>query len=383
MSPLPNAPGLPVHHLAAAFNEVTNSYKFLWLLAILDEVEAGTDGLVPISHLLGRMIGTAWYPVNYFRLNFGKQDLLSRLVVDLLEQQNIPLDTRSARVSEIATDEINRSSQLGRLLQALGGYVPFRFVRPFFSKSLRSVPDSQVNRRIRELAEIDYSSMETPCLYRFRTETQSSIEIHPLWVQYLRHHLAILRGYTLWHFLGYLQPKNPGVPSIATKLFEPKARSLSLARKFWGIVFAQRQSLRCIYSGQLMYGDEYSLDHFLPWRFVAHDNLWNIIPTPRSVNSAKGDRLPDFATYFDGLAQMQFNALQSVIANGNHNRLLEDYLFLLDADSIATMAAISLDQFQKALNATVAPQLQIAINLGFQGNWTFDRVHLSVSRESQ
>jgi hypothetical protein len=35
-----------------------------------------------------------------------------------------------------------------------------------------------------------------------------------------------------------------------------------------------------------------SLDHYVPWSFVVHDQLWNLIPTTKSVNSKKSDLLP-------------------------------------------------------------------------------------------
>jgi hypothetical protein len=131
-----------------------------------------------------------------------------------------------------------------------------------------------------------------------------------------------------------------------------------------------------------MEGDEYSLDHFLPWCFVAHDNLWNIVPTPRRVNSAKGDRVPDFETYFDRFARRQFKAMQVVVSANTHHRLLEDYLFLLSMDSVAGLATLSLERFAHTLHAAIAPQAQIAINLGFEGGWIFDPTHLPFARES-
>lgn len=120
-----------------------------------------------------------------------------------------------------------------------------------------------------------------------------------------------------------------------------------------------------------MFAHGYSLDHFLPWRFVAHDSLWNIVPTPKRVNSAKGDRLPDFEKYFDRLARTQFIALQAVIAEGEHSRLIEDYTFLLNCASASAMRDLTLDQFSRILHDAIAPQLQIAINLGFQSGWTY------------
>jgi len=70
MSSLPSESQLPTQHLAGAFANVTNSYKFLWFLAILDEIDDNVTLRISIPKLLGRMVAIAWYPVNYFRLNF-------------------------------------------------------------------------------------------------------------------------------------------------------------------------------------------------------------------------------------------------------------------------------------------------------------------------
>lgn len=46
---LPAAPSLPVAHLAAGFGDVTNAYKFYWLLTILAHVQAHRGGMVEIN----------------------------------------------------------------------------------------------------------------------------------------------------------------------------------------------------------------------------------------------------------------------------------------------------------------------------------------------
>ncbi len=370
MYTLPPSDRLPVHHLAAVYDNVTNSYKFLWFLAILDEIEENSGRILPISRLLGRMIASAWYPVNYFRISFGKQDILARFVTELLARNLVPLHARNAQVSMIVAQEIASGSGIGQALTTLVSYVPYRFIRPFFAKHLRGMVDAQVNRTIMELAAIYFERADAPSLYRFCSADEAAIELHPLWFDYIQRHIVILRGYSYWHFLTYLQQRNPGVPGLATKLFAPQARNLTLARRFWRIALEKLGNVRCIYSGMEL-EDNYSLDHFLPWRFVAHDSLWNIVPTPRSVNSAKGDCLPDFPTYFVPFAQLQFFAMQAVVATGGHTTLLEDYSMLLATDSISTLASISLTHFQQALHATLAPQVQIAINLGFQHGWTY------------
>jgi hypothetical protein len=371
MSSLPPESQLPTQHLAGAFANVTNSYKFLWFLAILDEIDDNVTLRISIPKLLGRMVAIAWYPVNYFRLNFGTQDIVARLVNDLMTQGKAPLDARSAQVRTVATTEIQQDTPLGRSLAGLGNYVPYRFIRPFFAQATRGLVDAQVNRKMRDLAQIGYASPDAPCLYRFGADDDWSIELHPVWADYLRRHSAILRGYTLWHFLLYLQSRNPGVPNLAVKLFAPTSRNLAHARRFWDVVFAQVGPISCIYSGVQMDGTTYSLDHFLPWRFVAHDNLWNLIPTPKAVNSSKNDSVPDLATYFDRMVELQYHALQAVLSTGKHRRLLEDYLYLLDADTVIELRNLTLEQFRRALHAIIAPQAQIALNLGFPGGWRY------------
>lgn len=49
--------------------------------------------------------------------------------------------------------------------------------------------------------------------------------------------------------------------------------------------------LRSIYSGKPL-SDPWVLDHVLPWSFVAHHQLWNLVPCEPALNSRKSDSLP-------------------------------------------------------------------------------------------
>jgi hypothetical protein len=61
------------NYLPGIFRERTNSYKFFWLLALLDASKDIEDFDIPIREVTVRMIQRAWYPILYFRLHFGKQ----------------------------------------------------------------------------------------------------------------------------------------------------------------------------------------------------------------------------------------------------------------------------------------------------------------------
>lgn len=367
---LPPALHLPVSALASAFDEVTNSYKFYWFLAILESLREDTGPVLPLDLLLARMISGVWYPVNYFRLSFGKQDQLGKVIALLGEKSGLPMDSPRPRVNQIALDHLQRRDEVGRVILSLGNFVPYRFLRPFFAEKLRGAKDWEVNCRIRQLAGQEFNNSHQPCLYRFTDSPNLSIELHPAWAAYLRKHLAILTGFCLWHLVNYLQRNNPNVPGIAAKLFEPQARDLTLARKFWTLALKQNRTLSCIYSGQPFDVHDFSLDHFLPWRFVTHDLLWNLIPTPKAINSSKSDNLPDL-TYFDPFARLQYQAVQAVLQISQVPKLLEDYILLFKISGIGDLKTMDFTHFRDSLYAVIVPQMQIAANMGFSTGWKY------------
>lgn len=372
MSPeLPPSFRLPIGLLAACFNNVTNSYKFYWFLAILEHVREDQGRVVPIDVLLARMVADVWYPLNYFRLFLGKQDRLGAIATELGTEAGLPMDSSRLRVEESALAHLYKRDNIGRQIASLAEYVPYRFLRPFFAHVLRGTKDWEVNRRIAALTESAFSNPENPCLYRFVTTPNSGIELHPIWFEYLHEHLTILTGFCLWHLVNYLQKHNPNVPNIAGKLFEPQARNLRQARTFWKIVLEQSEQLICLYTGQPVTKEDFTLDHFLPWRFVAHDQLWNIVPVTKSANSAKGDSLPDLALYFDPFANIQYRALQIVGRAAGATRLLEDYALLFKAGSLSELHNLTFSRFREALYAVIAPQMQIAANMGFATGWRY------------
>ncbi len=69
---LPNSKILPIKHLSSIFKDTTNSYKFYWFIAILEEIKNKTEIKIPSSILIARMISNIWYPINFFRISFGK-----------------------------------------------------------------------------------------------------------------------------------------------------------------------------------------------------------------------------------------------------------------------------------------------------------------------
>jgi hypothetical protein len=367
---LPRSSKLPISSLAASFDNVTNSYKFYWFLAILQLVTEEKGHVIKFDTILARMIASAWYPVNYFRLSFGKQDQLGVIITILRDTSGLSIDSSPANVTEMVLSHLMGKNEVGQAMKSLLNYVPYRFLRPFFTQTLRGARDWEVNRRIYQLAEDAFHSFR-PCIYRFvMKDLQPAIEIHPTWFEYLQQNLNILTGFCLWHLVNYLQKNNPNVPNIAGKLFEPQVRDLRLAREFWNFVLSQSRGMTCIYSGQPLLKGYFSLDHFLPWRFVAHDLLWNLIPAPRSVNSAKSDCLPDFI-YFEPFVQRHYHAVQTILHSPKADRFLEDYVLLFKVSDARDFSKMSFEDFRETLQQAIAPQMQIAANMGFVTGWKY------------
>lgn len=354
---LPESDGLDISRFAAVFSDTTNSYKFYWLLAILDGLRETGQTRFSMRDLSLRMIANVWYPLDYFRLSFGKQDGF-KPIADFVSER-ILVDNRPTAPNLFIQLNARLSAadlaQLHRRVSVLLNWVPYRFIRPFFAQETRSLLDQHVNARIVELAN---QTEKAP--YRF---IDGEIGLNDKWAAYLQQHQAILRGFTSWHLVRFLQKNNPNVIGLSEKLEKPGVRMLNTANKFWKEYLKENPTLTCVYSGQLITTANLSLDHFLPWSFVAHDQIWNIIPTPKPVNSAKNDWLPSIDLYFSGYAQQQFDGFQ-FHANNGQDKLLEDYSVLF-GQSLNAIQQQPFSWFRERLERTVLPQIQTAQNLGF------------------
>ena len=354
---LPESDELDISRLAAIFSDTTNSYKFYWLLAILDSLRETGQTRFSMQDLSLRMVANVWYPLDYFKLSFGKQDGF-KPIADFVSER-ITVDNRptapnlfSQLNTRLSTTDL---TLLHRRVNVLLNWVPYRFIRPFFAQETRGLLDHHVNGKIVELA-----SQTEKAPYRF---IDGDIELNDKWTAYLQQHQAILRGFTSWHLVRFLQKNNPNVIGLTEKLEKPVERDLKVAGRFWKGYLVENPDLQCIYSGQLITTANLSLDHFLPWSFVAHDQIWNIIPTPKPVNSAKNDWLPSIELYFSSYAKLQFNGFQ-FHANKGQNKLLEDYSVLFGR-SLNDIQQQPLSDFQEDLRRVILPQYQTAKNLGF------------------
>jgi HNH endonuclease len=354
---LPEDSDIDVPSLARVLNDTTNSYKFYWFLAILDSLQTSSDGRLLKADLSLKMVANVWYPLNYYKLSFGVQDQFREVAQFISNRLTVNTKTNAPDLDSQLRTQLTDTELIGinRRVSDLLRWVPYRFIRPFFQLETKGLPDSQVNNAIASLAN---QSTKTP--YRFDGD---AIIMNEAWVRYFQRYQYILRGFINWHLVRFLQKNNPNVPAISEKLERPVDRDFKAANPFWKTYLAHHSELTCIYSGQPVTTANLSLDHYLPFSFVAHDQLWNLIPTTRSVNSAKNDWLPDTEAYFEKYAQLQFDAVQ-FYAKAGQAKKLEDYS-LLFREGIETIQNQAFTDFKERLSRAILPQLQTARNMGF------------------
>ncbi len=361
---LPYSEYLPIEKLSAVFNSTTNSYKYYWFLSILDFIKLNPGKNIPIDHIVIDMIATAWYPINYFKLSFGELDQFSIFILKLQNNFSYPMDIKR---QELKLDLINRKDdrEIKHIIAKLSRYVPYRFISPWFIDETAGILDTKKNALITSLSNQYFTNESSASIYRI---IDGSIEINNLWEQYLIKHLPILQSFSYWNLIKFLQKKNPNVPSISEKLFQPEMRALKSARLYWDTYLESKINLKCIYSDEEINTDNYSIDHFLPWSFVAHDQLWNLVPVPHQINSSKGDKLPS-QRYIEKLGEIHFDAFH-IVWKTLKEKNLEDYTTLFK-ESISDIARIEKPMFIRTLSENIRPLIQIATNMGFIPNWSW------------
>jgi len=337
----------------------TTSYKLFWFKALLNQVKLGKRKM-SFEELVYDMVVEAWHITQVFRLHLGAMDQLAKKIRSLCEKYsiaaNLPYNQLLRQLHDLPATEIKS------LVQELTKYVPYRLLSPFYRQQLKGIKDNEKNGKIVLLTEQD-----SHALYRFLSD-QRGIEIHPLWFEYLERNQAIISGWYNYKLVLFLQRGNPNVPNIASKLMLPSQRDLTRARKYWSEVL-KVNPLHDIYTGEVLSAEnfaqkgELSIDHFVPWSFVMHDQLWNLTPTFSTFNSAKSDSLPPLDKYLQPFCDLHYDALTVMGEQRYRKKVLEDYLVI---DAAILQQLPSREKFLKAMQDTIQPLYQIAYNQGFE-----------------
>ena len=365
---LPYSEELNIEYLGRLFDNTSECYKFFWFKAIVSNIKK--DKLeIPYEDLVDEMIADAWYMVTEYRLNLGPKDTLEA-IVNLIKEK-YPLIKSSEEKSKIIkllreTDDKEIKSKK----RTLTYNVPYRIQAPF----LKDMKGKDWN--VGEGKLVDRINQERRLMYYF-TELQglqTKILINKDWAEYIIRNQEIINGWLEYNMILYLQKRNPSVPGIADKLYPPQERKLEKIKKYWKLILTI-EPVHEIYGNNVLTENDISIDHFVPWSYVAHDEMWNLNPTTKSINSSKSNNLPDWDTYFSRLAAQEFNTYEMLWkydkVHDSFEKCAKEYV---NSDSVRyRMYREGLEEaeFRSGLESIILPVYQSAKNCGF-GNWVYE-----------
>jgi hypothetical protein len=364
---IPSNEEIPVEIVSSIFNDTTNSYKFYWFIAILDFLQNNDSEEILIEDLCYKMLDSVWYPLNYFKLSFGKQDKF--INISNLFHEHINVDNKETVLEQLSKIEnIVVRNSIKKNINQLSRWVPYRFIRPFFRNQLAGYPDQIVNEKIFQIAQETSNKNPNLVPYYF---TEASIVINKPWKDYFKRNIGLLRGFTFWKLVGFVQRNNPNAIGIPEKLFKPLKRNLTLNTKSWEFYLMNKGSLKCIFSRDYI-PNNFSMDHFIPWTYVVHDLNWNILPVSKVVNSKKNNSIPSLDSYLNDFIFLQRDFYTCIYDSNfdQKNKIMEQYTILF-GDSSSNIYNMPYDLFSEKLIETITPMAQIASNMGFNSNWVY------------
>ena len=301
---LPKSEQLNIASLSRLFDNKSECYKLFWFQAILHHVCKGQQE-IRFEDLIDHMIASAWYMVTEYHLNLGPRDKLEEAVNYI--------SRRTAMLPNVKQQEILdwlRSCTDGAVIRykrTLTLNVPYRLQAPF----LTEFRGDTWNCGTRELAGRINQQQQLMYYFLDYAGLDTRIRIVPEWMEYLLQNQEILRGWIQYHMILYLQRRNPSVPGISDKLYPPQERKLEKVKKYWKLL-STLAPIREIYGENRLASDNISIDHFVPWSYVAHDEFWNLHPTTRAINSSKSNHLPRWEIYFPRFADLELLSYQMI-----------------------------------------------------------------------
>lgn len=369
---LPISEKLNIGYLSRLFDNTSNCYKFFWFQAILRKLNRDNNRF-SFDELVNEMIADAWYMVTEYHLRLGPigvTDNLEEVVKYIGVIHPFPSSEKRDKIIEFL--KICNDKRVLKYKQALILNVPYRLQVPFYDEI--SI-DKKMWSGSKEILSYEINRQNRLMYYFVKMNgLKTEIEISDLWVEYLVSNKEILNGWLQLNLIHYLQNKNPSVPGIAEKITPPISRDLDRVRKYWSLIIKMKPSITDIYGHVSLADESISIDHFVPWQFVAHDELWNLHPTTREINSSKNNSLPSWEYYFEQLGNLEYYAYEMRQQYLQVNKAFETCsLYHLNNQEIRNqLYCVGLDreQFIERLEKVIKPVYESAKNCGFR-EWVY------------
>lgn len=352
-----------------------SSYKLYWFKGILEEIKIGNRQL-EYKKVVARMIAAAWYPVVFYNLSLGMADKLADVIWYIHRDLGVSREEQEEKIISFVYE--SKDKKLNKMIQNFTNLVPYRLIRPFYQREIeqeKKLDYHFTDHKVNGIIEMYNRREGDNALYKLDKNNKMLI-VSERWFIYLKLNLAVVEGWMNYKLVEYIQLRNPSIPAIPFKIFPPVQRKLTEATKYWNTVQAKLH-LPDLYTVKGFteencgkYGSV-SIDHFLPWSFVLHDEIWNLFPVFKNINSMKSNKLPDKNRYLDAFCEYQYQAFIVAKSLTILKKITEQYNTIGKDVFLVTEDDRGHDYFIKSMKQTIEPLYQIANNQGY-GIWWYE-----------
>ena len=305
-------------------------YKFFWLEAILKLI-AQNRQLFTFEDVIDEMIVGAWRMVTHYHLRLGHtvngnaENFLEHAIRILYECSKEDVGNKSPSKDRLLFLIQKYQDNLMDDKLHLTDYVPYRLIKPFVEKEGKDYIDGKNYGRF-----IAYLNAFTKVNHEFfyditdaENPLKRRVRLNEEWVNFILQNYAVIMGWLRFNKALFIQDRNPGVPGVMYKVApetEEKRKSLKNARELWiATVDVTGRPLYEIYTGNELSIDEFDLDHFVPRSYVSNDELWNLTPMAKQLNSSKNNKLPE-RRYIKDFVEYNYYLYSLIFANGNKDQ---------------------------------------------------------------
>lgn len=347
------------------------SYKIYWLKGIFTEVVYKNNAQISYKKIIARMIAVAWYPVIYYKLSLGHADKLSDAIHYVHNSLGISREEKEENIVNFVNNCMD--PKLKTMIDDFTSNVPYRLIRPFYQEQLayekKNNPDF---REYKTDVLIEQFNRSDKSAFYMLNDKEEYLTVSREWIYYLKLNAPIIEGWMNYKLIDYVQRRNPNVPAVPLKLFPPtdKDRNLSAETKFWTEI-QKEIPLYDIYTETEFTEKNFrengglSIDHFIPWRFVRHNEIWNLYPMFRNANSSKNNKLPDKELYLNSFCEKQYQAFMVAKNWKRDKKLMDQYLHVKEDIFQIDGSDRGHEVFLLAMKQTIEPLYQIARNQGY------------------
>lgn len=312
-------------------------YKFFWLEAILRLLAKKRERFT-FEEIIDEMILGSWRMVTHYHLRLGHtvngnaENFLEHAIRILYEKTKDELGNKALSRDRLLLLIKKYQKELWEDKVHLTDYVPYRLIKQFVEKEGKDYIDRKNYGRFISYLNA-FTKIDNQFFYNIidaDNPLERSVALNDEWKNFIMQNYAVIMGWLRFNKALFIQDRNPGVPGVMYKVApetEEKHKSLKNARELWiATVEVTGRPLYEIYTGNELSIDEFDLDHFVPRSYVSNDELWNLTPMTKSLNSSKNNKLPE-RRFIKDFVEYNYYLYRLIFDNGNveQARILKTY----------------------------------------------------------